>query len=86
MQPATGIILLFLKLSGAWAVTTSWKVVYCLPEKQNNLALWEHEQVHLRQIERDGAFMWTIKVFWYLLIYGYDNSPYELEAKQQAGI
>lgn len=30
--------------------------------------------------------MWTIKVFWYLLIYGYDNSPYELEAKQQAGI
>ena len=38
MQPATGIILLFLKLLGAWAVTTPWKVVYCLPEKQNNLA------------------------------------------------
>jgi len=86
MKPATGFILWFLKASNAWAVTTPWRAIYCLPEQQNNEALWTHEKVHLEQIERDGAFMWTLKVFWYLIRYGYKNSPYEIEARKVAGL
>ena len=82
MKTATGLILLFLKLSGAWALTMPWKIVYCLPEQQNNAALWAHEKVHLEQIKRDGAVLWTLKVFWYLLRYGYKDSPYEIEARR----
>lgn len=86
MKPATGFILWFLKMSGAWAITLPWKTIYCRSEQQNNIPLWEHEKVHVNQIERDGAFLWTAKVFWYLVRHGYKNSPYEIEAKQIAGI
>jgi hypothetical protein len=41
--------------------------------------------VHCEQIERDGAIKWTVKIFWYLLRYGYINSPYEVEARTKAG-
>ena len=84
MHPAAGVIALFLRLTGAWAVTMPWKTVYCLPQYQNNADLWAHEMVHIKQIERDGAVLWTLKVFWYLLRYGYKNSPYEIEARKAA--
>jgi hypothetical protein len=29
--------------------------------------------------------MWTVKVFYYLLRYGYIHSPYEVEARAKAG-
>jgi hypothetical protein len=28
---------------------------------------------------------WTVRVFWYLLRYGYKNSPYEEEARTLSG-
>ena len=81
MSPATGLILLFLKATGAWAVATPWRRVYCLPSKLGDTDLWAHEQVHLQQIQRDGAVRWTVKALWYLLRYGYKDSPYEVEAR-----
>lgn len=86
MKPATGLALLFLKLTGAWAVTTPWQVIYCRQEHLGNAQLLAHEQIHLAQIKRDGALMWTLKVFWYLLRYGYKASPYEIEARNSAGM
>ena len=44
-----------------------------------------HEAVHVAQIERDGAVKWTIKILYYLVRYGYINSPYEIEARTKAG-
>lgn len=78
-------ILWFLKLAGALAVTTPWKAVYCRPGEEHNVALAAHEAVHIAQIERDGAIKWTIKIFYYLLRYGYLKSPYEVEARTKAG-
>ena len=86
MTPATGFILWFLQVTGAWAVTTPWRVVYCRPEHILNPRLLKHEQVHLEQICRDGALKWTVKIFYYLIRYGYHNSPYEVEARKIAGI
>jgi hypothetical protein len=51
----------------------------------SNAGLIRHEQAHVMQIERDGAWRWTVRVFWYLLRYGYKNSPYEIEARLISG-
>jgi hypothetical protein len=52
-----------------------WRVIYLMPDQMSNAGLIRHERVHIAQIERDGAWMWTVRVFWYLLRYGYKNSP-----------
>jgi hypothetical protein len=85
MKTAPLPVLWFLKLAGALAVTTPWKTVYCRPGQEENYALAAHEAVHVAQIERDGAIKWTAKIFWYLIRYGYVNSPYEVEARAKAG-
>ena len=85
MKPAPFLVLWFLKLAGALAVTMPWKTVYCRPGQEANTGLAAHEAVHVSQIEQDGAFKWTVKVFYYLLRYGYVNSPYEVEARAKAG-
>ena len=74
----------FLKISNAWAITMPWKTVYCIPGQENNFDLAAHEAVHIAQIERDGAIKWTIKIFYYLMRYGYKKSPYEIEARSVA--
>ena len=85
MKTAPLPILWFLKLAGALAVTMPWRTVYCRPGEEGNQPLAAHEAVHVAQIERDGAVMWTVKIFYYLLRYGYLNSPYEIEARTKAG-
>lgn len=85
MKLAPFPVLLFLKLANALAVTTPWRTVYCRPGQENNYPLAAHEAVHVSQIERDGAIKWTVKIFWYLMRYGYINSPYEVEARTKAG-
>jgi len=86
MKTATGLILWFLQFSGALALTAPWKVIYCRPGEEGNIPLFTHECVHIQQIERDGAILFTLKVLWYLLRYGYANSPYEVEARNISGI
>ena len=85
MKPAPFPVLLFLKASNSLAITMPWKTVYCRPGQEDNYALAAHEAVHVAQIERDGAIKWTVKIFWYLLRYGYINSPYEVEARAKSG-
>ena len=85
MKTAPLPILWFLKLAGALAVTMPWRTVYCRPGEEGNQPLAAHEAVHVAQIERDGAVKWTVKIFYYLLRYGYLNSPYEVEARSKAG-
>lgn len=85
MKPAPKLILWFLVSSNALAVTMPWKTVYCRPGQEENYALAAHEAVHVEQIMRDGPITWTVKIFYYLMRYGYKNSPYEVEARTKAG-
>ena len=86
MTPAPRIILWFLHFVGHWAVTFPTGAIYCVPEQLDNPKLLAHEQVHLEQIKRDGAILWTLKTWYYYFRYGYKNSPYEVEARQLSGI
>ena len=85
MKTAPFPVLWFLKLSGSLAVTMPWRTVYCRPGQEENYALAAHEAVHVSQIERVGAIKWTVKIFYYLIRYGYINSPYEVEARAKSG-
>ena len=86
MIPAPFPVLWLLRFVGHWAVTFPWGTIYCVPEQIDNPKLLAHEQVHLEQIKRDGAILWTLKTWYYALRYGYQNSPYEVEARQLSGI
>ena len=85
MKPAPFPVLWFLQASNSLAITMPWRTVYCRPGQEENYALAAHEAVHVSQIERDGAIKWTVKIFYYLIRYGYINSPYEVEARAKAG-
>ena len=85
MKPAPRPVLWFLKASNSLAITMPWRTVYCRPGQEENYALAAHEAVHVSQIERDGAIKWTVKIFYYLIRYGYLKSPYEVEARAKAG-
>ena len=87
MKPAPFLILWFLKMAGSLAITMPWKVIYCRPGEEGNIPLFTHECIHIQQIERDGAVLWTLKVFWYLLRYGYasEKNLIEQEARDLSG-
>ena len=85
MKPAPFPVLWFLTASNSLAITMPWRTVYCRPGQEENYALAAHEAVHVSQIERDGAIKWTVKIFYYLVRYGYINSPYEVEARAKSG-
>lgn len=47
-------------------------------------ATYAHELCHLEQAEREGRFKFAAKYIWYLIRYGYDANPYEVEAREAA--
>jgi hypothetical protein len=86
IKPAPPLpIRLFLRAAKAYGITMPWRTIYLMPDQMTNTGLIRHEQVHVMQIERDGAWTWTFKIFWYLLRYGYRRSPYEEEARAISG-
>lgn len=65
---------------GFAGITMPW-AIYLLPDWFNDDRLRRHELKHVEQMKRDGMLAWWIKAAWYLLRYGYMNSPYEIEAR-----
>ena len=86
MTPAPRIILWLLRRLNKWAVTLPWGTIYCVPEQLDNPKLLKHEQVHLEQIKRDGAVTWMLKTWYYYAKYGYQMSPYEIDARNISGL
>ena len=86
MTPAPFPILWLLRRLNKWAVTFPWGAIYCVPEQLDNPKLLKHEQVHLEQIKRDGAILWTLKTWYYMICYSRGKNPYEVEAATISGI
>jgi hypothetical protein len=51
-------------------------------EYKNDLALIEHERIHLRQMKRMSFPVYIIRYVVQLIFIGYDTMPMELEARQ----
>lgn len=77
----------FLRIFGYVAIVNPFSLTcHVLPDSYPpSKRLKKHEETHIQQIERDGTFKFCIKYVWYLLIYGYKDNPYEVEARQKAG-
>lgn len=73
------------RLLGAVAITMPWRRVYMLPGDFDDITVRRHELVHIGQIERDGAVLFCVKYPWWLLRFGYRNTPYEIEAYDREG-
>jgi hypothetical protein len=86
VKEATGFWLWLLRWVGHWAVTPPWGTIYCVPDQLQNQQLLAHEQVHLTQIKRDGAWRYAIKSIYYALRYSRADNPYEAEARSISGL
>lgn len=79
---ASGLGLWLMQKLGWYGWTSIWHTIYVRPEQINNQRLIKHEQAHAMQIQRDGYLWQPIKYTWYLIRYGYEDNPYEIEARK----
>jgi hypothetical protein len=77
---ARGPIRWFLLASKSVGIAMPWGRVYLLEPWHLDRLTRVHEFVHLRQIQRDGAFWFSCRYLWWLIRYGYWRNPYEVEA------
>jgi len=68
------------------AMVTPWKTIHIMEHRKDDAKLIEHEMVHIDQINRLGSLRWTIMYLWYQLRYGYDENPFEIEAREKSGV
>ena len=86
IKPAPPLVRIFLRAAKAYGITMPWRVIYLMPDQLTNAGLIRHEQVHVAQIEREGAIVWTLKYLYWLVRYGYnERHPYEKEARLLSG-
>jgi len=73
-------------LGGAkqWAVTIGQTTWYSVPKEQVDDAWRRHEDEHKRQWQEEGRLKFATKYLWYQARYGYQNNPYEIEARQSS--
>jgi len=82
LRDAPPLIAWFMKLFGFKGWASFWRTAYFLPGYLDNRGLVMHELKHLEQIERDGRGVFAVKYLYWLVRYGYENNPYELEARE----
>ena len=79
--PVVGWLLTRLGLVG---IVMPWRTVYYLGNWNKCPVFMRHEMVHIRQIERDGPWLFSIKYLYWLARYGYRLNPYEREAYENS--
>lgn len=73
----------------SWFVPKGYKAWVIAPwmffrENRFNTEDWlfRHEMEHIYQVEREGWLRFYIKYLWYSMRHGYQNNPYEIQARQ----
>ena len=61
-------------------ITMPWRTVYLRSDFFHDQWTRMHESIHIEQIERDGAFVFSVKYLWWWARLGYWAIPYEIEA------
>jgi len=65
---------------GACGITMPWGCVYLQDAWFSVGWVRRHELVHLRQIQKEGAVVFTVRYLYFLTRFGYFGNPYEIEA------
>lgn len=66
-----------------WAITIGQRTWYSVAEDGVSEQWRRHEDWHKHQWKRDGYINFAIKYLWYQVRYGYENNPYEIEARKK---
>jgi len=66
---------------GEWAITIGQTVYFTCDSCYVGDAWHRHEDKHKEQWKREGCLKFLVKYFWYNLMYGYQNNPFEVEAR-----
>lgn len=72
----------FLQATGYKAITMPWQTVYMLVDPTQNEGLLSHEEIHVQQIRRFGPWKFAVLYLWYLVTRGYEDHPFEIEARR----
>lgn len=81
VRRATGPLAWLMRRVGFLGWTSFWNTIYVLSGHEHNERLLRHERKHLEQIERDDRILFSIKYLWWLVLRGYWNNHYEVEAR-----
>jgi len=66
-------------------LATPWNIIYYRDAVyMSDKKLRKHELKHIEQMERDGIPKYLIMYTWYWVTIGYENNPYEIEAREAA--
>lgn len=82
MTPAPLLIAWLLRRFGFRAITLPPFGVYALAEHIDSQRLIRHEQCHWRQYERMGAIRFYVGYIALWVRHGYQNHPWEVEARE----
>lgn len=66
------------------AIVSPWRTIYIRRKYYTDKELRRHEVAHLLQMDRDGWLKFWVLIIWYYVVYGYERSPYEVEARAAA--
>ncbi len=58
-------------------------ILFRYPKKDVPTELFRHEMEHVYQIMRLGWWVFHFRYMWYLIRGGYDDNPFEVEARMR---
>jgi len=74
----------WMKRYGVRGVVIGRKIMFAQPAKEIPQWCFRHELEHAYQQIRDGRITFYLKYFYYSLRYGYEDNPYEVEARERS--
>ena len=64
-------------------LATPWNTIYYSNAKMYmDGKLRRYELMHVEQMKRDGVLKYMVMYNWYWVTIGYENNPYEIEARE----
>jgi len=73
----------YMSFFGYRGLTTYWNTIYYVNAfDMNDEKLRKHELKHIEQMQRDGKIKHFFKYNYYWITKGYENNPYEIEARE----
>ncbi len=84
IKTASGLIKLYMRMFNFQGWASLWGSIYIYPGYEWDEILIRHERQHLLQMERDGKVKFMLLYMWYMVRYGYQANPYEIEARMNS--
>lgn len=64
----------------AWVIAPY--IFFRTSKEETTDRLFRHEMQHIYQVDKNGWLKFYIKYLWYSIRHGYQNNPYEVEARE----